>query len=248
MPKFGRMWFNGYCFGENVPVYGYFGKSIKRIPLGLRVRGQLAHKVIFQMVRGNGLYGSVLGKAYQTIKKYFVPSSINNVQGEPYRAQMRAAVHKWQADLTTEQKEEYTKRANKGLKMSGYNLFIREAMKGEVQMFVDRGDPATYDYAKEDLTIDGAWYDLDLSAIVPAGAKAVLLVGHVEGNGTDWAIMFRKKGQTNEINHGEMETLRANVERCRLMICAVDTNRVVQYKADNQAWTTLDLGVRGWWT
>ena len=125
---------------------------------------------------------------------------------------------------------------------------MREAMKGLIAMYVDRGDPATYDYAKEDLSLDGAWHDLNLSAIVPAGAKAVLFVGHVEGNAVDWEIIFRKKGQTNEINHGGMETLRANIERCRLMICAIDTNRVLQYKADNQAWATLDLGIRGWWT
>jgi len=114
-------------------------------------------------------------------------------------------------------------------------------------MYCDRGDPAAYDYAKEDLTLDGAWHDLDLSDIVSVCAKAVLLVGHVEGNAVDWTIVFRKKGNVNEVNHGGMETLRANVERCRMMIVACDTNRVIQYKADNQAWATLDLGVRGWW-
>ncbi|MBA7613778.1 hypothetical protein ES703_21034 [subsurface metagenome] len=113
--------------------------------------------------------------------------------------------------------------------------------------YYDRGDPATYDKAKEDLTIDGAWHDWDLSAIVPAGAKAVLLIGHVEGAGTDWSIWFRKNGNTNEINHGEMETLRANVERCRMIIVACDDNRVIEYKADNVAWVTLNLAVRGWW-
>lgn len=115
-------------------------------------------------------------------------------------------------------------------------------------MYSDRGDPATYDFDKDDLVKDGAWHDLDLSDIAPVCTHAVLLVGHVEGNGVDWTIMFRKKGNVNEINHGEMETIRANVERCRLMICSVNADRVLQYKADNQAWTTLDLAVRGWWT
>jgi len=115
-------------------------------------------------------------------------------------------------------------------------------------MYTDRGDPAVYDFDKDDLTIDGAWHDLALGAIVPVCVKAVLLVGHVEGNGTDWEIKFRKKGNVNEINHGAMETIRANVERCRMMICAINAGRVLQYKADNQAWATLDLAVRGWWT
>lgn len=114
-------------------------------------------------------------------------------------------------------------------------------------MYADRGDPAAYDFDKDDFTKDGAWHDLDLSSIVPVCVKAVLLIGHVEGNGVDWTIMFRKKGNVNEVNHGGMETLRANVERCRMIICSVDTNRVLQYKADNQNWATLDLAVRGWW-
>lgn len=113
--------------------------------------------------------------------------------------------------------------------------------------FYDRGDPAVYDKAVGDFTKDGAWHDWDLSSIVPAGAKLVLLQGHVEGAGTDWAIWFRKNGQTNEINHGEMETLRANVERCRMMVVACDDDRIIEYKADNVAWVTLDIVVRGWW-
>jgi len=113
--------------------------------------------------------------------------------------------------------------------------------------FVDRGDPAAYDYAKEDLTIDGAWHDLDLSGIVSEFAKAVFIIGHLEGPAVDWAIMFRKKGNVNEIVHGGMETLRAGVERHRSSIVALDDNRIIEYKVDNQAWTTLDLAVKGWW-
>jgi len=115
-------------------------------------------------------------------------------------------------------------------------------------MYHDRGDPAAYDYDINDFIKDGAWHDLDLSAILPVCTKAVLLIGHVEGNGIDWTIMFRKKGNVNEVNHGGMETIRANVERCRVMICSVDAYRVLQYKADNQAWATIDLAIRGWWT
>ncbi|GAH45435.1 unnamed protein product, partial [marine sediment metagenome] len=64
---------------------------------------------------------------------------------------------------------------------------------GKAPVFVDRGDPAAYDYAKEDLTIDGAWHDMDLSGIVSEKAKAVFILGHVQGNGVDWKISFRKK-------------------------------------------------------
>lgn len=113
--------------------------------------------------------------------------------------------------------------------------------------FYDRGDPASFDKDVGDLTKDGAWHDWDVSAIVPVGAKAVLLCGHLEGAGTDWRIKFRKNGNTNEINHCGMETIRANVERHRTSIVACDANRVIEYNADNQAWVALSLAIRGWW-
>lgn len=255
MPKFGWCRFAEDKFGKHVYYHNLKFRMFGTVPLGMEVRrtigklkDDITGAVTYRVRRGNGFYGSVVGKRYQDKFKYPGGINVDNPEGEPYRRQWIAAVHKWKYDLTEAQKKAYNKRAIKGLRMSGYNLFMREAMKGLVEMYVDRGDPAVYDFAKEDLTKDGAWHDLDLSNIVPAGAKAVLLVGHVEGNGSDWTIRFRKNGNTNEINHGGMETLRPNVERCRMMDVAVDTNRVVEYNADNQAWATLDLAVRAWWT
>jgi len=118
---------------------------------------------------------------------------------------------------------------------------------GKERAYDDRGDLAVYDYAKEDLTIDGAWHDMDLSGIVPEQAKSVFIVGHLMGAGVDWHIRFRKNGNVNDIVHGGMETLRANVERHRSSIVALDENRVIEYNVDNQAWNTLDLAVKGWW-
>jgi len=118
---------------------------------------------------------------------------------------------------------------------------------GRMPGFIDRGDPADYDYAKEDLTIDGDWHDMDLSGIVPVGAKAVFIIGHLQGNAVDWKISFRKKGNVNEIVHSGMETLRAGVERHRSSVVALDANRKIQYKVDDEAWDILDLAVKGWW-
>jgi hypothetical protein len=132
MPKFGQMWFNGYYFGQDVPSYTPFLKSIRRIPMGFRVRKQFAHQIIFQTTRGNGYYGSELGKEYQQKKRYKVPSSINNPQGQPARDALTQAVLNWQTVLTPTQKAEYNKRANWTRQMSGYNLYIRELVKGAI--------------------------------------------------------------------------------------------------------------------
>lgn len=222
-------------------------RQYKNVLVGAGIRGTIDNDKTYRIRRGNGHYGAIDGEIYQDKYDYFVPGSINNVEGAPYRAQWIAAVLHWQQVLTADEKAAYQRRASHGLQMSGYNLFMREAMKGLIEMYVDRGDPAAYDKAKEDLTIDGAWHDWDLSSLVGLGAKAVFIVGHLEGAAVDWAIMFRKKGNTNEINHGGMETIRANIERHRSSIVALSAARVIQYKADNQAWTTLNLGIRGWW-
>ncbi len=118
---------------------------------------------------------------------------------------------------------------------------------GRRDAFHDRGDPAAYDYAKEDLTIDGAWHDMNLSGIVSEKATAVLIIGHLKGNGADWHIIFRKKGNVNEINHDGMETVRANIERHRSSIVALGVDRKIEYKVDDVAWDTLNLAIRAWW-
>jgi len=102
------------------------------IILGQRIRGSIANTRTFRIRPGNGNKGSVLGDEYQDQYAYFVPSSINNVQAEPYRVKWAASVARWQNDLTAAQKKVYNTRASKGLHMSGYNLFMREAMKGLV--------------------------------------------------------------------------------------------------------------------
>jgi len=216
--------------------------------LGVAIRRSIAKDRTFRVRPGNGFYESILGEEYQDQYDYFVPSSINNTESEPYRRQWIAAVHKWKYDLTDSEKEAYNKRVLKGLRMSGYNLFMREAMRGLVQMYVDRGDPAAYDYDKEDLEIDGAWHDLNLAALVPAGAKAVLLKTRLQSADPGDSIRYRQNGNTNEINVCGCEALRANVIRTRLGITAIDTNRVIEYNADDITWTLLDITVRGWWT
>ena len=162
MPKFGKMWFNGYYFGDDVPVWTSKRDSIQRLPLGMSVRRSIrkvmltgtrhevwhttggiprvsiyytdavydnSRAVTFRIRRGNGAAGSILGKRIQDKYKYFVPSSINNAEGQDARDAFAQAVSNWQTVLTDSQKVEYNRRANKGLHMSGYNLYIREYVK-----------------------------------------------------------------------------------------------------------------------
>ena len=218
------------------------------IPLGILVRGKLAGTRIFRVRRGNGHYSADPGAHYQDQYAYFVPASISNPESEPYRAQFKAAVAKWKFDLTNQSKIGYNRLAAKGLRMSGYNLFMRKAMKGEIPMYVDRGDPAAYDFTLTDFTTDETWRDLDLSGIVPSGAAAVHLRVEVADNTKESTIKFRKKGNTNDINTGEIETRDSKTPNDQNLVVANDTNRVIQYWASNTSWTAIDFVVCGWWT
>lgn len=132
MPKFGRAWFGGNIFGEDVLSWTTFKRSIHRVPLGFRIRKQLRKEIIFRVQPGNGFAGSKIGTNYQHKYKYFVPSSINNPQGQHARDVLKQAVLNWQTIITPEQKKEYNRIGASGLKMSGYNVYIRDYMRQNV--------------------------------------------------------------------------------------------------------------------
>lgn len=113
-------------FGNKPRAPGLFKQSLRGVPLGLAVRKQWGKQIIFRVRRGNGVAGSAAGVRYQDKYKYVVPASINNAESAAVRALFAAAVSNWQSTLTEQQKQEYNKRATKGLRMSGYNLYIRE--------------------------------------------------------------------------------------------------------------------------
>lgn len=101
-------------------------RAFNLIPLGIEVRGQLNREYIYRVRHGNGVNGSILGARYQDRYAYIIPSSINNPEGQPARDALTSAVFNWKNVLSTTEKAQYRERANKGLNMSGYNLYIKE--------------------------------------------------------------------------------------------------------------------------
>jgi hypothetical protein len=112
--------------------------------------------------------------------------------------------------------------------------------------YVDRGDNATNDFILTDLTTDGTWRDLDLSSIVPAGAKAVYLVINVQDDAASSVLSLRKNGITNDRNKGIIRTQVANIVIDMSMIVSCDSNRVIEYIATNTTWSLIQINVRGW--
>lgn len=113
--------------------------------------------------------------------------------------------------------------------------------------FVDRGDPAANDFATGDFAKDAAWHDLDLSAIVPVGTKAVAGRLQLNNEAIDRVAYFREKGNANTFNVSLNTTLVANVNHWEDIIFSVDSNRKAQYLVSAAGWTAITLTIKGWW-
>jgi len=115
------------------------------------------------------------------------------------------------------------------------------------ESFIDRGDPRFADWGEGDFTHDNAWHDLDLSGIVPVGAKCVLI--------RVWASSFwitsyfdlRMKGNSWNQNSSVAQMQVSGQTYCKDMTCALNGQQVIQYRSNSPGWNFLNTTVRGWW-
>lgn len=124
---------------------------------------------------------------------------------------------------------------------------LLEEVRRNGNFFYDRGDPAAYDFTLANFTTDNNWHDLDLSAIVPSGAKAVAIQILIQDDALNSHIQFRKKGNTNVYNRSYLNTIVINLWHNLDIIVACDDNRVIEYRASNVVFTGINLTIKGWW-
>jgi len=113
--------------------------------------------------------------------------------------------------------------------------------------YITRGPHAASDWDLNDLIVDGADHDLDMSALVPAGASAVNL--HIVGTTNTIADIFYLRPKSVPVIFGSC-TLRPQVAAhayCVRRAWAVDADRIMTYKFSGVGWTYWKLNVKGWW-
>lgn len=110
----------------------------------------------------------------------------------------------------------------------------------------DRGDPAAYDYTEAGLTMDNAWHNLDVSAIVVNPDASWVLLGVLlnDPNVGD-NIMFRKDGNANAISMAGVIAQVANQDVFAQVLVPCSTSQVIEYRA-NAALASCDIVVMGW--
>lgn len=122
-------------------------------------------------------------------------------------------------------------------------MFFRQAAGN---IYIYRGDPASYDWTIGDFVKDDAYHDLDLSSIIPVGTKLVHLhcIGRCDTVGAH--IQFRKNGQSNGINNAVLNMQGANITIAADLFVQPDADRKIEYDIFADTWAIINLVVRGW--
>jgi len=125
------------------------------------------------------------------------------------------------------------------------NVTIDKPLKraNEGYIFVKRGD-VNKDYDQTDLTIDGNWHDLDLSAIVGSSAKAALLRVTVNDNTLNNQIALKQKGYTYV--QAEVRAFVTNVTIARHVTIGLDSDQKLSYNATSGT-NYISITVLGWY-
>ncbi len=134
----------------------------------------------------------------------------------------------------------------------GSEVFINEDLKElEIEAtkpkFIDRGNKATSaDFNQAVLNVDETWTDIDLSGIVPAGVKAVVISVYIQTTAALKSFQLRKNGNADIWNRSLMFTQIADLAFGGDAIVPLDSNRVIEYWRDAATWSTIQLTVKGW--
>lgn len=127
----------------------------------------------------------------------------------------------------------------------GTDEVVATGLVGRINL-VYRGDPDSEDWTVGDFTTDETWRDLNLSAIVPAGALAALIRVQLNDNATDSKLLLRKKGNQYSQNASGVRTQAIGVWADADLVVFCDTNRVIQYYGDNVAFVGINVVIKGW--
>lgn len=114
-------------------------------------------------------------------------------------------------------------------------------------MFKDRNDPAAWDWVIGDLVVGGAWHDLDLSAIVPENAKAVLIRLRYRGAIIGVESNLRANGKANAFNVVRFDSQIANLAEEYNVVVQCDPNRLIEYHIGVPAIDRFQIVIMGWW-
>lgn len=112
--------------------------------------------------------------------------------------------------------------------------------------YVDRGDVGGIDFTESVLTLDGQWWELDLSDIVGTAARLVLLQVDIICE-LDYRVCGFCTGSTTHRRNAHYIYSQAGYEEIVKEIWVMtDSNGVIDYYFANVSWEQVYLRVMGW--
>lgn len=112
--------------------------------------------------------------------------------------------------------------------------------------YTDRGDIDSPDMDLGTIVTNGAWQALNLSSIIGAGHRLVLIsvfaVAETYGN----MIEFRTAGNENDANTARFMTMVADGEQVADLWVWSNASGVINYRCADTTWDTVEFTIRGW--
>ena len=106
-------------------------------------------------------------------------------------------------------------------------------------------DSQTSDFILSDLTTDGTWRSLDLSAIVPQGTEWVIMNIFVKDDVITSVVSFNGNDSGGE-NKLDVGVHVANEENHEQVWVKIASSRKLFYNASNTTWTDINFKIAGY--
>jgi len=193
----------------------------------------LRHLVVYDEQQSNGWYSA----AHDSVAVYKSDDNVTWAHVQDFDAPTRA-LGVWDLLFTTPQAARYFKVYNK----EGASTL---SAPGGVSLKVTEIRAYTTGVG---INADASYHELDLSAIVPEGTTFALLRCNAQCQVIDAVILFRKNGNTNEINAFRLDIHVPDSPYDLNFLVPLDANRKCEYKADYVAWTSINVVVLGYFS
>lgn len=113
--------------------------------------------------------------------------------------------------------------------------------------YFDAGDYFSNDFILTDLTVDGAYHELDISGIVGEGTKACCIRVIAAADQVQQIIRFRKGGLVRPEQKCEIRTQVADIQINVHFVLGVSEDRKIEYQVLGGTWAVTNIKIRGWW-
>lgn len=112
--------------------------------------------------------------------------------------------------------------------------------------YVDRGDLDAYDFVTGNFTFNNAWHALDLSSIIPASTKLVMLNVDCSQLLGAALMQFSTNGADSDKNVFSINSYAITQVISNAIPIVPTLNRTIYYKGTACEWPVMNVNITGW--